>query len=129
MQDIYPKIMEARGLILGTPVHSHNLSAGLKAFLDRLYCFYDFSPERPRRAKSRLAGQGRKALIYAVGEQREEAGLGVALPAMALPLTSLGYEVMAEMAVPGFFDLGAVAKDQSLMDRAFAQGRRLAEAL
>jgi len=129
MQDMYPKIKEAKGLILGSPVHSHNLSASLKAFLDRLYCFYDFGPDRPRRAVSRLAGQGRKALVFAVGEQMEEAGLGLALPAMSLPLSSLGYEVMGELAAPGFFDLGSVAKDRDLLARAFAQGQRLAEAL
>ena len=40
---LYPKIIEARGLILVSPVHNYNIAALMKSFIDRLYCFYNFS--------------------------------------------------------------------------------------
>lgn len=129
MQEIYPKIIKAQGLILGSPVHNYNISASLKSFIDRLYCFYDFTTDRPRGWTSRLAGQGRKAMIFAVGEQKDVKAMGVALPAMHLPLEALGYEVTGELAAKGFFDLGAVSGDANLMAKALALGQRLARSL
>jgi len=69
MQLIYPKIREASGMVLISPIYSYNMTALMKSFIDRLYCFYDFSDERPGYWSSQLAGQGRKAIIAVVGEQ------------------------------------------------------------
>jgi len=126
---LYPLIQEARGLVLVTPVHNYNVSAGVKAFIDRLYCFYDFADTRPRAWSSRLAGAGRKAVIAAVAEQETPENLGVALPAMRLPLVALGYEILAELPVLGLFDRGIVAKHRDVLDQAQRLGRELAQAL
>jgi multimeric flavodoxin WrbA len=77
IQLIYPKIRESTGSILVSPVHNYNVTAVMKAFIDRLYCFYDFGDKRPGKWSSRLANQGRKAIIAAVGEQcnNEEGGM------------------------------------------------------
>ncbi len=42
MQLIYPKLLEARGLVLVSPTHNLNVTAWMKAFIDRLYCLYQF---------------------------------------------------------------------------------------
>ncbi|MEM3596789.1 MAG: flavodoxin family protein [Candidatus Bathyarchaeia archaeon] len=49
MQDLFPKIAEADGLILGTPVYFHTVSAQLKAFMDRTTWLVKakFFPEMP----------------------------------------------------------------------------------
>lgn len=39
MQDIYPKLMETDGIILGTPVYFWSVSAQAKALIDRTYTF------------------------------------------------------------------------------------------
>ena len=62
MQLIYPKIREASGMVLISPIYNYNMTALMKSFIDRLYCFYDFGDERPGHWSSQLAGQGRKAL-------------------------------------------------------------------
>ena len=69
MQFIYPKLIEAHGLFLVSPVHNYNITAMMKAFIDRLYCFYDFDSERPGVWSSRLGRQGRRAIIAAIAEQ------------------------------------------------------------
>ena len=61
---LYPEVFESKGMILVSPTHHYNVSAMVKAFIDRLYCFYEFGNSRPRTWKSQLAGQGRKAVIY-----------------------------------------------------------------
>lgn len=127
MQLLYPKIEAARGLILGSPTHNYNLTAWMKAFIDRLYCFYDFSDDRPRAYSSRLADAPRFAAVLAVCEQPDEKDLGVTLPALELPLPPLGYTLCGRLAAVGFFDAGAVKGDAGLMARARDLGRDLAQ--
>ncbi|MDD4567988.1 MAG: flavodoxin family protein, partial [Methanoculleus chikugoensis] len=96
---LYPRIVDADALVLGSPVYHYNVTSQMKAFIDRLYAFYDFTDERPRGYSSRLAGRERKAVVFAVGEQADPADLGVALEALSLPLRPLGYEVVARLPV------------------------------
>lgn len=87
MQLIYPKIRESHGLILVSPVHNYNVTAIMKAFIDRLYSFYNFAADRPGQWSSQLSGEGRKAIIAIIGEQTipEEGGANLALEALRRP--------------------------------------------
>ena len=127
---IYPKLEAAQGLILASPVHNYNLTAWMKAFIDRLYPYYVFADQRPGEWSSRLAGQGRKAALMAVSEQQYgEAGMGRTLEAMRLPLEALGYQVVAELPVYGVFARGRVAENAEVMAQAEALGLSLAQSL
>jgi len=130
MQLIYPKIIEARGLVLISPTHHYNVTAWMKSFIDRLYCYYNFSDDRPRRWSSRLAGQGRKAIVASIGEQasREE-GIGFTLEAMRLPIEALGYQVTAELPVLGIFDKGGIKEQRQVLEKAEQLGSQLARLL
>ncbi|MCF8032413.1 MAG: flavodoxin family protein [Desulfarculaceae bacterium] len=129
MQQIYPLVERASGLVLISPTHNYNVTALVKAFIDRLYCFYDFSKERPGPWSSRLAGQGRLALVGTTAEQRSPEDLGVVLPAMRLPLEALGYQVRGELVAAGVFPPGAVARHAEMLQQARAAGRELGAAL
>lgn len=131
MQLIYPQIREASGLVVISPIYSYNMTALMKAFIDRLYCFYDFSDERPGYWSSRLTGQGRKAIIAVVGEQssREEGGMDLTLETMRRSIEALGYEVIDEMPVLGIFHKGKVRQYPQVLERAEALGRQLASLL
>lgn len=126
---LYPHILDAKGLVLVSPVHNYNVSAWTKAFIDRLYCFYDFADTRPRAWSSRLAGQGRKAVIAAIAEQEDKKDMGFALDAMRLPLEALGYEIVTELAILRLFDRGIIARHGELLDRARSAGRDLAKSI
>lgn len=126
---LYPRILESKGLVLISPVHNYNVTAWIKAFIDRMYCFYDFEDTRPRAWSSRLAGQGRKAVIGCIAEQENPEDMGFALDAMRLPLAAMGYEIVAELPVLRLFDRGVVAKDTEAMERARQAGQQLASAL
>ena len=123
---LYPSIQQAQGLILVSPVHNYNITAWMKAFIDRMYCFYDFADTRPRSWSSRLAGQGKKAIIAAIAEQESKNDMGFALEAMRLPLESFGYEIIDEFPVLRLFDRGIISKEEDLLQRAQAAGYELA---
>jgi len=129
MHLLYPKILESRGLVLGSPTHNYNVTAIVKAFIDRLYPFFEFSDDRPRKYSSRMADQGRKAIVFSVSEQDEMGEIGFTLEAMGYPLTALGYEVVDDFSVTGFFDRGAVRADQKLLELAAEKGQQLAHIL
>ena len=129
MSFLYPDILESRGLILVSPTHNYNVTAWMKAFIDRLYCFYNFDRECPRGWSSRLAGQGRKAVIGAICEQVDERDMGFTVDAMRLPLEALGYEVVGVLPVFRVFEKGKVREDNEALIRAEQLGSDLAEAL
>jgi multimeric flavodoxin WrbA len=129
MRLIYPKILESQGLVLISPTHNYNITAWVKAFIDRLYCFYTYDNNRPRGWSSRLGKQGRKAVIAAVCEQETKKDMGMTLEAMRLPLEALGYEIIDELPVFGIFDKGAVKKKEQIMAEARTLGLNLATSL
>lgn len=129
MQLVYPKIVHCRGLVLATPVHFYNVSALMKAFTDRLYCFFDFTRDHPRGYSSRLAGEGREAVTAAVCEQLSERDMGFTREAMRWPLQALGYEVVDEVSAYGCFARGAVAEREEVLSRCDEAGRGLVRAL
>ncbi len=128
MQLIYPKIREAGGLVVITPIYNYNMTALMKSFIDRLYSFYNFSDERPGYWSSQLAGQGRKAIIAVVGEQasREESGMDLTLETIRRSIVALGYEVIGELPVLGIFARGKVKEYPQILEQATDLGRQLA---
>lgn len=126
---LYPKIQEAKGLVLISPVHNYNVTAWVKSFVDRLYCFYDFEDTRPRDWSSRLAGLGKKAVICAIAEQSSKKDMGVTLEAMRMPLEALGFDIVSEIAVLNTFDRGLVAKNQDVMETVQRAGQQLVQAI
>jgi multimeric flavodoxin WrbA len=125
MQLIYPKITEAKGLVLISPTHNHNVTAWMKAFIDRLYCYYNFSDERPGSWSSRLAVQNRRAVIASIGEQKSyKENVGFTLDAMRIPIEDLGYQVIGELPVLGVFKKGGISKQ--VLEKAESLGSQLA---
>ncbi|HJM36421.1 MAG: flavodoxin family protein [Dehalococcoidales bacterium] len=131
MQLIYPKIREAGGIVLISPIYSYTVTALMKAFIDRSYSFYNFSDERPGYWSSQLADQSRKAIIAVVGEQvtREEGGMDLTFETMRRSIRALGYEVVGELPVLGIFHKGKVKEYPQYLDEAEELGRRLASLL
>ena len=126
---LYPELIQSRGLVLACPTHHYNITAWMKAFIDRLYCFYDFDTGIPRGWSSRLAGQGRKAVLAAVCEQDSETDMGFTLKAMRLPLEALGYEIVGELPVFRIFAKAKVKEEPEILHQATNLGMQLANAL
>ncbi len=130
MSVLYPDIMESQGLILVSPVHNYNITSWMKAFIDRLYCFYEFdNTTRPREWSSRLANQNRKVIIAAVCEQESKKDMGFALEAMQEPMKALGFDIVGILPVFKAFEKGAVRKQDDTMAKAYDLGMKLGQAL
>ncbi len=117
MQTLYPKIQSSKGMILVSPTHHYNITAWMKAFIDRMYCFYRFENTVPRAWSSTLAGQGRKAAVLAICEQEDKKDMGFTLEAMQWPLQAFGYDLVDELAVFKVFKKAGVKKELSVMDQ------------
>lgn len=129
MSLIYPALFDSRGLVLVSPTHNYNITAWMKAFIDRLYCFYNFDDNRPRGWSSALSGQGRKAALTAVCEQKNRKDMGFTLEAMRLPLEALGYEIVGELPVFNIFDKAGVKDDNKILQKAIKLGAKLSKSL
>ena len=127
MSLIYPKLISAKGLVLVSPTHNYNVTSWMKAFIDRLYCFYNFENDRPRSWSSQFAQQNRKAVVSAICEQESVEDMGFTLEAMKKPLEALGYEVVGELPVFKIFDKSKVKNDKKSIDSAFRFGQKLAK--
>ena len=129
MSLIYADIIKSQGLVLVSPTHNYNVTAWMKAFIDRLYCFYNFDDNRPRGWSSRLAGQGRKAVLAAICEQENKVDMGFTLDAMRLPIEALGYKIIGELSVFSIFDRAKVKENNEILIKATKLGSDLAESL
>lgn len=129
MSLIYSPIVTSKGLVLVSPTHNYNITSWMKAFIDRLYCFYNFKNTIPRAWSSRLADQDRKAVLVAVCEQENKKDMGFTLEAMRVPIEALGYHVIGEQAIFRIFDKGEVKEDAGSMEKAFILGKKLAKEL
>lgn len=119
MQDIYPKLLEADGIIFGSPVYFWNVSAQAKALIDRTFAFYE---------KSELRN---KAAGVVVTAQRSGAASVIS--------TFSGFFTNQKMIMvgradgfsgdEGYSDKEAVKKDKKGMTRAIELGERMVEYL
>ena len=125
----YNQIITSKGLVLVSPTHNYNITSWMKAFIDRLYCFYNFENTRPRAWSSQLADQDRKAVLVAVCEQSNKKDMGFTLEAMRVPIEALGYQVIGEQAIYRIFDKGKVKEDTESMEKAFLLGENLVKSL
>jgi multimeric flavodoxin WrbA len=128
MQQVYRAIETADTLVLVTPIHNYNMTALMKAFIDRLYCYYEFGPQRPGEWRSRLAGQGRRVVLVAIGEQTsyEDGGMDLTLETLRRSMTALGYDIAAELPVLGVYYRGQVLDRSKILKQAAELGRSLA---
>ncbi len=130
MQQLYPKITAARGLVLVSPTHNFNVTAWMKSFIDRMYCYFGFTDDRPRSWWTTLANQGRRAALVAIGEQAgAEEAIGLTLTALHRAMAAYGYEIAGELPVNGIFDRGMVRHHPNVLADARQLGFELAKPL
>ena len=126
MQQIYPKILEADALILGSPTYFYNLTALMKAFIDRLYCYEIFDKDDRSVWMPLNEALGMKyALVIAICEQQSTEDLGFTDQAMSKPLEALGYRVTDSLKILHAFDKGDVLSQPETLDMVKEAGKRL----
>ncbi len=130
MQKIYPKIMEADGIILGSPTYFYNITSDVKAFIERLYC-YEILDESNRAVWMSLneALGGKYAVTIAICEQQNEKDMGSTSKVMDLSLTSLGYRIVDSVKILNLFDISAAKHSDDAKKRSRRAGSTLVKTL
>ena len=86
---IIAKMKAADGYILASPTYNYNMTAQMKAFLDRTFCLNNYVGGW----KSRLP-EGKKSIIIGVCAGKTKESMGYTIKGMEIVLTELGVEII-----------------------------------
>jgi len=126
MQKIYPLLLEVDGIILGSPTYFYNITADMKAFIDRCYCFEIFAEnDRSCWLSINEALGGKYAAVITVCEQQSEIDMGFTPEAMSKPLEALGFRVVDTVKVLRLFKTGEALGDNNALEHSRKAGERL----
>lgn len=129
MHLLYPLIEKADGIILGSPTYNYTMTPIMKAFIDRLYPYFDFTEERPGSYTSRLAKLGKRALIFGVCEQLDEKEMYYNVNVMKQAIHVVGYEIEDSLFFTGHFKANSASHDEKDLLRAYEAGKSFAQSL
>lgn len=94
IKDDITKIIEnmkrVNGYILASPSYNYNMTAQMKALIDRTFCLNDFSKDK---WKSRLSAN-KKAIIVAVCAGKSKECMGYTVEGMNKPVSELGVKII-----------------------------------
>ncbi len=130
MQDIYPLILESDALIVASPAYFYNITAHMKAFIDRCYCFVVFDKnDRSVWMSINEASALKYAVVIAVCEQDKVEEMGYTAEAMEKPLEALGYRVIDTVKALRLFAAGEALGDEKVLRKARQAGEKLLKTL
>lgn len=130
MQKLYPMILKADAIILGSPTYFYDVTAVTKAFLDRLYCYEIFDDDdRSVWMSLNEALGGKLASVISVCEQKNARDTGHAALTMQLTLQSLGYRITDCTEIIKLYRRGEAEKDSQAIIEARENGMRLGKTL
>lgn len=123
MDDIYPKLLEADGIIVASPMFFYGLTSQLKALIDRCQALW----ARKYILKQNLPDSGRKGAFIAVGATRGKKLFDGSIMTVKYFFQSIGVKYVDELLVRGVDKRGEIKQHPSALSDAFELGRRLAQ--
>ena len=123
MDDIYPKLLEADGIIVASPMFFYGLTSQVKALIDRCQALW----ARKYILKQDLPDSGRKGAFIAVGATRGKKLFDGSILTVKYFFQSIGVKYVDELLVRGVDKRGEIEQHPSALSDAFELGRRLAQ--
>jgi multimeric flavodoxin WrbA len=129
MQDLYEKLMDTDGIILGSPTYYMNVSGAVKCFIDRSLALYyrgvgpQYDPEMPFMGQRPLAGKPGVVVTTVAGVGHEQA-IGILSLCMGESHRLNLVDKVAEV-----IGMNDVADMPEVMKRAEEAGKKLGNAL
>lgn len=123
MDDIYPKLLEADGIIVASPMFFYGLTSQVKALIDRCQALW----ARKYILKQDLPDSGRKGAFIAVGATRGKKLFDGSILTVKYFFQSIGVKYVDELLVRGVDKRGEIKQHPSALSDAFELGRRLAQ--
>jgi multimeric flavodoxin WrbA len=122
--DTHPLLEEIRssdGILLGSPVYMWQMSAQLKALVDRLFCFLDV----PGGYRQRL-NPPKRALLFFAQKQPDPDRFRPVFENLERCLDFLGFAAEGTLVAPDVLTPGEVSSRRDLLQKAFEAGAALA---
>ena len=123
MDDIYPKLLEADGVIVASPMFFYGLTSQLKALIDRCQALW----ARKYVLKQNLPGSGRKGAFIAVGATKGKTLFDGSILTVKYFFEAIGVKYVDELLVRGVDRKGEIEEHPAALSDAFELGRRLAK--
>ena len=123
MVDIYPKLLEADGIIVASPIFFYGLTSQVKALIDRCQALW----VRKYVLEQNLSGPGRKGAFIAVGATKGKALFDGSILTVKYFFEAIGVKYIDELLVRGVDNKGEIVEHPTALSDAFELGRRLAE--
>jgi multimeric flavodoxin WrbA len=121
MDDIYPKLLEADGVIVASPIFFYGLTAQLKALIDRCQATW-----ARRYILHNLPDTGRKGVFIAIGATRGKQLFAGSILTVKYFFKAIGVQYVDELLVSGIDKRGEVKEHPVALSDAFELGKRLA---
>ncbi|HPE15401.1 MAG TPA: flavodoxin family protein [Oscillospiraceae bacterium] len=130
MQDIYDKLEESDGIVLGSPTYFYNMSSLTKAWLERLYCYdiFDDSDRSVWLSLGEVTGI-KYAVTVAVCEQDDAEDMGYTSPAMDKALQAVGFRVVESVKALHLYKKGDCENQKEILEKAVSAGEKLGKTI
>ena len=130
MQKIYPKIMEADGVVIGSPTYFYNVTGIIKNLIDRLYCYETFDEEDRSVWMGIIEAMGTKyATVVAVCEQEDPKDLGYTAVTMTKSMQEIGYRVVDELKIYNVYNKNELSLDTDQLIKLEKAGKKLVKTI
>lgn len=123
MDEVYPKLLSADGVIIASPMFFYGLSAQVKALIDRCQALW----ARKHILKQNLSGSGRKGAFIAVGATKGKNLFNGSILTVKYFFEAIGVEYSDELLVYGVDRKGEIREHPTALADAFELGRKLAQ--
>src|SRR3989337_4578311 len=124
MQKMYPKLVDADGIIVASPIYFMGVSAQLKAFIDRCQAFW----ARKYILNLSIRDDGRIAKGFFIATAARDTGEGLftgAVKTIKAFFHVLDTQYAGDILCAGLEEKGVAGKKQELLQQAFNAGQQL----
>jgi len=123
MDEVYPKLLSADGVIIASPMFFYGLSAQVKALIDRCQALW----ARKHILKQNLSGSGRKGAFIAVGATKGKNLFNGSILTVKYFFEAIGVDYSDELLIRGVDQRGEIREHPTALADAFELGRKLAQ--
>ena len=123
MDDVYPKLLEAAGVIVASPIFFYGLTAQVKALIDRsqaLWARWYVLGKKP-------PGPGRKGALIAVGATKGENLFSGSILTTKYFFQAIGVQYADDLLIRGIDQKGEIRDHPTALKDAFELGSRLVQ--
>jgi multimeric flavodoxin WrbA len=123
MDDIYPKLLEADGIMVASPIFFYGLTAQVKALIDRsqaLWARWYVLGQKP-------PGPGRKGALIAVGATKGENLFNGSILTTKYFFQAIGVQYADDLLIRGIDKKGEIREHPTALKDAFELGVRLVQ--